>query len=547
MTTRAYDDGMTGQGRGPDWFVSRRADSPVIVVAPHGGQRRRPIRRSDGMNDLHTADLALEVAERLDAHALVNRGCDRNDIDLNRIRQLVSKAPFFLRTLRTRVDEIVARGERPLVLLVHGWNMAVPWCDIGVGIRERGDLLYGRYPTVGKDRYESLIRPLAERLFDVGLGASIGLRYPAAGADNATQLFSGRHADHDHEDVAVLAARGGDGLVDAVQLELGIPLRWPGWRREAFLGALVDAVRTEAPVASAPQPTGTARRPHVRSTHWGLEAGPPRPTIEADAGCSIQAALDDGTGIFMGAEPTGAATMATRLCVALADGSMLLFVGEGPWNGRRGRYAVAGFDWKAESAVSGLEPSTVSVKLHGPLVHYRSHKAFVDLEKGLLDSVVAEAEIELDYSAVAGSYGRLRGRVRVGDTVNRRIDVWAICRSGGRRAAFNGNKLDVYMTGRSAMPRHIVDSSAADAAAVRVSFSGEGGVAASARLEVTRDCRTILDCATPVRVPVYRPLPDGRIVCVTFGTVRAADPDDSLDVGVYERVEIIDAAARPKP
>ncbi len=58
----------------PAWFVSRQARSPVVLVAPHGGTRERTIRRTDGINDLHTADLALEIAQRLDARALINRG-----------------------------------------------------------------------------------------------------------------------------------------------------------------------------------------------------------------------------------------------------------------------------------------------------------------------------------------------------------------------------------------------------------------------------------------------------------------------------------------
>ncbi len=491
------------------------------------------------MNDLHTADLAMQVAERLDSHALVNRGCDRNDVDLNRIRQLVAKAPFFLAQLRARVDEIVAHGERPLVLLVHGWNMAVPWCDVGVGLRDRGGTLYGRFPTVGRDRYASFVEPLAARLFEVGLGACIGLRYPAAGRDNATQLFSGRHVDHDDDDVAALAALAADERVDAVQLELGIPLRWRGWRREAFIDALVQCVREEEPYRAVGEPADT-----VRSDAWGLEAKPPHslpaqsvPGTQAapDSGCSLQAVLDDGTGLFLGAEPTGPATMATRVCVALVDGSMLLFVGEGPWDGVSGRYQIAGFRWQSTGNAESA-PSRVGVRLDGPLVHYRTHEAFVDLERGLSGADLADADIELEYIAAQGGVGRLVGHVRVG-AIERAIDVWAVCQRGGRRASMPGDKLDVFMVEAGVAPVRVLDLRGPSAAAQCVRFiDGESGD--TAQLEVMRDGEIVFAAETPVKVPVYRLLPDGRVVCVTFGTVGPRVGDASGAVGLYERVEI---------
>lgn len=63
------------------------------------------------------------------------------------------------------------------------------------------------------------------------------------------------------------------------------------------------------------------------------------------------------------------------------------------------------------------------------------------------------------------------------------------------------------------------------------------------RLEISRAGETIAVGETLVSVPVYRVLPDGRILCVTFGTVRFDGPSDSTGVGVYERIEIFDQAA----
>src|SRR4029077_15991575 len=77
--------------------------------------------------------------------------------------------------------------------------------------------------------------------------------YTASGRDNAAQLFSGRHLDHENAEVAALARLSIDERVDAAQLELGIPLRWKGPLRDAFVEGLVAAMsRGDAsPQASA--------------------------------------------------------------------------------------------------------------------------------------------------------------------------------------------------------------------------------------------------------------------------------------------------------
>jgi hypothetical protein len=528
----------------------RSGSAPVVVVAPHGGCRRRPIRRGDGMNDLYTAELALELAERLDAAALINHARDRNDVDLNRVRQLVDRAPQFLSLLRDAVERIHDRGALPLVLFVHGWNMAVPWCDVGIGLRERAGDLFGRYPTVGPPTYRRLVQPLVDRLFSEGLGASIGLRYPAAGGDNATQLFSGRHVDHDHDDVAALSRMGAYGSVDAIQLELGIPLRWPGWRRRRFVDVLVSTVEAERERREAHR-EGRARprAVSVRSRLWGLETKPPQADAAADSGVSIQAALADGSGLFMGAEPTGAATMAARLCIALADGSMLLFVGEGPWQGRVGDYTVAGFRWQSIEAAAGC----VRVRLHGPVVHYPTHEAFVDLEKGLAAARLLEADIDLDYIALEKPHGRLRGSLVIGE-LSLDLDEAAVCERGGRRSSAVRPRTRLHLTSGWPRPRSFEsrtpDSCEAESgvrdATERQSPAHDceirGGDRPGDELVVLEDGEPVLTGTTCVAVPVFRPLADGLVVKITFGTARF-DGDGGGRRGVYERVALVHGGA----
>ena len=61
----------------PAWCRWRRGRSAVLVIAPHGGRRDPGANRSGiaaplrarKVNDLHTADLAEELADGLDAGA----------------------------------------------------------------------------------------------------------------------------------------------------------------------------------------------------------------------------------------------------------------------------------------------------------------------------------------------------------------------------------------------------------------------------------------------------------------------------------------------
>ena len=72
-------------------FAAIPGSIPLVLVAPHGG-RRDPVRHpwSRGrvkVNDLHTPDLARDLATRTGAAALINASLDRNDVDLNRVSE----------------------------------------------------------------------------------------------------------------------------------------------------------------------------------------------------------------------------------------------------------------------------------------------------------------------------------------------------------------------------------------------------------------------------------------------------------------------------
>src|ERR1700686_4783588 len=106
------------------WLEGIDSDSPLLLIAPHGG-RAEPRTRAmlnPKVNDLHTADITRELADRLGASALLNTSMDRNRLDCNRIAQIVERAPWLLDMIADRITAIVARHGRAVVLLVHGWN-----------------------------------------------------------------------------------------------------------------------------------------------------------------------------------------------------------------------------------------------------------------------------------------------------------------------------------------------------------------------------------------------------------------------------------------
>ncbi len=450
----------------PEWLTLREGRRPLVVVAPHGGRRRRDARFGDNVNDLHTAELAWELAERLGAHAIINHGLDRNDVDLNRISHLSERVPQVLALLRSAVEHAGRGGQAALVLFVHGWNMVLPCCDIGIGLRRRdaaaaraaapgqadeiGDpRLFGRFPTVARGVYDTTVVAIERSLRSRGIGAAIGRRYPASGRDNAAQLFSGRHLEHAHEDVAALARLALAGEVDAVQLELGIVLRWQGQLRDAFVDGLLEALgETRADVDSKVSAAGLAAgcgAVVARVAGAGVGAGVAAPRASGDwilhrddtavdqqphvePGYSLQAVLDAAgeAALFAGVEATGGHSMAGRLCLVFADGSMMLLVGEGPWDGEAGNYSLEGFCWKAGPA------GVIDIELDAPMIRYRRHDAYLDLEQGLADSDLVDGHVRLRVEPEGEGYGRLSGEINVGG-FRIVVDTVAFLERGGRR------------------------------------------------------------------------------------------------------------------
>jgi len=507
----------------PGWLRYRIGARPIILVAPHGGERSRRIRRGDGMNDLYTADLCHELARRLDAYAVVNEGLDRNDVDLNRISAVVDRAPELLRVLCDAVTRAGADGTvTPLVLFVHGWNISSLACDIGIGLRESGGALHGAHATVSAATLRGFVEPLRDALTEHGLEGFIGHRYPASGRDNATQLFSGRHVGHGHGDVDYLSRMGRAGRADAVQLELSIPLRWPGEYRSRWLAAMESAVDEYlAAVSSRDGALGDGGVTEAR--RWASSVVSPRLSAEREGaaappqsrGESVQAVLADGGGLFMGVEVAGPAALAARVCIARPGGDLALFVCEAPWQGSPEHFVAGGLDWR----------SGTSVRYAGPAVLYDTHDAFVDLEGGLRSARVVDVEVAVPILGSRGTRVDTDAYVRVGDEVVE-VAPLLVRRAGGRFAGERGMRARVVLAAPGGATLAIEDREGAATAAVPAEASGRmaGSIAFApdgGRLRVRSDgLGAEIHAVVTVRVPVYRPAPGGGFVKITFGVAE---------------------------
>src|SRR5271163_3865515 len=111
-----------------EWLELIDGLGPLLLIAPHGG-RAGPAARATlhpKVNDLETAAITRELADRTSASALINFAMDRNELDCNRLAQVAGRAPWLLDLIVDRITAIIERHGRATVLLIHGWNVIEP-------------------------------------------------------------------------------------------------------------------------------------------------------------------------------------------------------------------------------------------------------------------------------------------------------------------------------------------------------------------------------------------------------------------------------------
>jgi hypothetical protein len=366
----------------------------LVLVAPHGG-RRDPVRRPWGsaplkMNDLHTAALTQELAAATGAATLVNADLDRNDVDLNRLSAAHDRLPEFLEQLRALVRAALDRHGRATVLTVHGWNVVQPAVDVGLGCTTDGDpFRVGPHAAVSPSFAQGGLAAFHRACVSRGITPTVGARYPARAKENLIQLFTTRHRADPRPLVRELASLGV--RCDAMQLELAIPLRWPGdWRRR-----LVAACIESLPALTGEPGVGLAAAPQA----GGADAGTRRSRE------------------FVAGDVAGLATLDAlggRLLLFPPEGGLVLFTGE--------RVGPCGDDHVAGLAMTA---GAARVRFEGPMVRFADTTPFVDLEHGLGGAdVVQHADVDLRFAADDASeptgFGRVTGAVVLD---GRRLDV----------------------------------------------------------------------------------------------------------------------------
>jgi len=380
------------------------------------------------MNDLHTGSLTSELAALTGAAALINATADRNEIDLNRITATHDAAPQFLELLADLVESVLDRHGRATLMTIHGWNVVQPALDIGLGCTPGADpLAVDGTAAVSASFARNAVARLVRTCSSRGLDASIGARYPARARENLLQLFTTRHRNDPRPSVRRLAALGVN--VQAMQLELGIPLRWPGvWRGRLasalleVLPALIDGV----PGAGQDSPLPPTDRPPVQSPPWTALRFV-SPSVGGLVRCDA-----NGGGL---------------LVLLPSSGGLVLYTGE-----RRGALEVV-------AAHDGL-----IVRYCGPLVRFPDTSPFLDLEHGLARASLVEADVALRFAAhhadtPGHEFGRVNGSVRL----------------GGEELAIAGNGLAESASPRPDQPHFRVGVDLGDGRALSATMTVAGG------------------------------------------------------------------------
>jgi hypothetical protein len=253
--SRLFDEAAAAKGA--RWLQAPEGEAPVLLIAPHGGHAGPATRAMlhPKVNDLHTADITRELAQRLGAGAIINAGMDRNRLDLNRLSQVMSEAPWLLELIAARLERIVERNGRAVVLLIHGWNVIQPRVDVGIGVKSANGTLLpacGAHVSASDTFVNGPLLDFVQALRRSDIEPTFGLRYPGAGANNLLQAFTRRHASSPVGALRRLAALNARGALEAVQLELSVALRMPGRFRTETIAAIAESfVRCDMPAAAS--------------------------------------------------------------------------------------------------------------------------------------------------------------------------------------------------------------------------------------------------------------------------------------------------------
>jgi hypothetical protein len=392
----------------PAWLEIVRGDAPLLLIAPHGGRAGAAARATlhPKVNDLETAAITRELAERLDATALVNSGMDRNDLDCNRLSQVMEREPWLLETIADEVARITARHGRVTVLLIHGWNIIEPRVDLGLGLKERNGRLHptrGAHIAANDDFIQDTAHALATRLRQAGIVPTFGLRYPGGAAQNLLQAFTPRHAASEHPAVRRLANLAATGVINALQLELSVAVRLAGDVRRN----MIDAV-----VATFGPPRGDGAS---RSAIAVVRDGTPKPARKSVASSANLPPFRIGVEFYdpaiglggMASFDFGPNAAGGRIMMLFERRRVALFTGEGGAERIGDSVALGPLTLDGGAGSSGL-------RFHGPAVVVDDGTAYLSVEGALaggrLDPAM-EVDTTLEFADGAPRFCDVLGRL----------------------------------------------------------------------------------------------------------------------------------------
>ncbi|MGH7905120.1 MAG: hypothetical protein ACREP6_00665 [Candidatus Binataceae bacterium] len=373
----------------PDWIEVIEGDAPIVLLAPHGGRAgtEAAALTLPRINDLHTAEIARDLAARLGASAIINTAMDRNRLDCNRLTQVVAGAPSMLTALAEKLESCLARHQRAVVLAIHGWNLVEPRVDIGVGLCERDGILRpvrGAFVSVSEQFLNGALATLAGRLGRAGIAATFGMRYPAGAAQNLVQALTGRHRENHFAILRRLAALADNGAIEAAQLELSMALRISGSFREAAIQTLVEVLgdqdgdlardgRRIIQRSAIPRPPARKAAHDTRNARLGIEFYDPVRRI------GIVASFDAGYSAGGG-----------RLMILLPSGAISLYTADGRAGRQNGRI-------RAGALIAERIGTALHLRFRGPALITPSDVAYTDIERALARSALEEtAELSLE-------------------------------------------------------------------------------------------------------------------------------------------------------
>jgi hypothetical protein len=309
------------------------------------------------------------------------------------------------------------------------------------------------------------------------------------------------------------------GRVQAVQLELGMPLRWPGRQREQFLAAARGAFSPE----SAPSRLRVTLRPST--TH-----SPVAPIALQFYDCY------SGIGLLSTVSVTKNGTLNSRLL--LLDGrGVAIFLGEDP----------DGSGTEHDGPRFSRNGDELKLAFDGWLLGLDDPRLYVDVEHAFAASRIVRGRVEISMRPLGSPrYGQIAGRVEIGGH-EKEIRAFGFADVSLMRPA-EVNRSDVSLSASFGEEgAYLIRAGSAGYRATRITANGEEQLGLRAvRVDLAADRSTPRRFAIEIdgelrlraeplgRVVIHRPQPGGRTARTTFGVVRVDAGNGATGYGFYD-------------